>query len=80
MTEVKGKRGIKMVDLEMNETEQVERIFQNYTIDSQMINMEKFMQPVLPPIKKRPNIPEYKTITGLDKSLLEEIRNVIISR
>ena len=38
------------------------------------------MQPVLPPIKKRPTVPAYKTGTVLDKSVLEEIHNVMGSR
>ena len=80
-----------MVDLELSDNEQVERIFQNqnYRIETQMINIEKLMQPVLPPIKKRPTVaayktgtgldivPAYKTGTGLDKSVLEEIHNVM---
>ena len=66
----------------MDDNEQVERIFQkqNYTIETQMINIEKLMQPVLPPIKKRPTVPAYKTGTVLDKSVLEEIHNVMGSR
>ena len=66
-----------MVDLELSDNEQLERIFQNqnYRIETQMINIEKLMQPVLPPIKKRPTVPAYKA--GLDKSVLEEIHNVM---
>ena len=81
-TLAKGKRGISMVDLELSDNEQVERIFQNqnYRIETQMINIEKLMQPVLPPIKKRPTVAAYKTGTGLDKSVLEEIHNVMGSR
>jgi hypothetical protein len=64
-----------MVDLELSDTEQVERIFQNqnYKLETQMINIEELMQPVLPPINKRQTVPAYKT--GLDKSVLEEIHN-----
>ena len=49
-------------------------------LETQMINIEKLMQPVLPPIKKRPTVAAYKTGTGLDKSVLEEIHNVMGSR
>ena len=81
-TLAKGKRGISMVDLELSDNEQVERIFQNqsYRIEPQMINIEKLMQPVLPPINKRPTVLSYKTGTGLDKSVHEEITNVMGSR
>ena len=46
-------------------------------LETQMINIEKLMQPVLPPIKKRPTVRAYKRGTGLDKSVLEEIHNVM---
>ena len=49
-------------------------------LETQMINIEKLMQPVLPPIKKRPTVLSYKTGTGLDKSVHEEITNVMGSR
>ena len=74
-----GKHGVSMVDLELSDNEQVERIFQNqnYRVETQMINIEKLMQPVLPPIKKKPTVPAYKTGPGLDRSVLEEIHNVM---
>jgi hypothetical protein len=79
-TLAQGKRGISIVDLELSDNEQVERIFQNqnYRIETQMINTEKLMQPVLPPIKKKPPVPVY--MAGLDKSVLEEIHYVMGSR
>ena len=73
-----GQRGINMVDLE--ETGQVERIFKNYMIDSQLINIEKLLQPALPPIKKGAKTQQLKKETGLEKSVLEEVNNGTVSR
>lgn len=72
MTKGNGNVGIKMVDLEMAGSQEVERIFHNYTLSTEMINMEKLMQPVLPPIKKR-----QAGAAGLDRSVLQEIDSMM---
>ena len=58
----------------------MQRIFQNYRIDNNLVNMEKLMQPALPPIRKRAAVYEYKKARGLDQSVLEEIDADIVSR
>ena len=61
-------------------TDQVQRIFQTYRIDNNLVNMEKLMQPPLPPIKKRATVYEYKNKRSLDRNILEEISKEVISR
>ena len=73
----KGSVGINMVDLEEYEGQEVERIYQNYNLGKDMINMERLMQPVLPPIKKVATIKARNTSTGLDRTVLQEIDNMM---
>ena len=54
-------------DIEMNdlikETEQVQRIFQNYKIEN------KLVKPPLPPIRKKVQTDQYQCRAGSDKSI-----------
>ena len=69
MTKGHGNVGIKMVDLEMAGSQEVERIFHNYTLGTEMIKLEKLMQPVRPPIKKREAWAEGAVLQEIDSMI-----------
>ena len=50
---------------------QLQTLLENF--DHQLVNLEKLLQPALPPIKKKPKMDEHKSKSGLDTSILEEI-------